>query len=213
MRRFLAAPLPAVAILAIAGAFATGAYALGSARGTIHGCESKRSHVLYVAKRCKRHDTALVWNKTGPQGAKGASGAQGVTGAPGQSVTSSPLTTGNANCPNGGSSFLSASGTTYACNGANGATHVTVRVATASEANGTYTTVASCHAGEVATGGGADLDSGSASMTYWFEPGGVPATGSSPAGNGASPDGWLATWVNNSGSTEEVDVYVVCASP
>jgi hypothetical protein len=45
---------------------------------------------------------------------------QGVPGAPGQSVMSSPEPPG-ANCPNGGSKFIAANGTTFSCNGAPGA--------------------------------------------------------------------------------------------
>jgi hypothetical protein len=70
--------------------------------------------------------SALAGN-TGPQGPQGNVGAQGPQGKPGTngtngtSVTSTALSGGNPNCANGGSSFTSASGTTYACNGAQGA--------------------------------------------------------------------------------------------
>jgi hypothetical protein len=50
----------------------------------------------------------------GPQGPTGPAGADGV------SVTSTQLAPGDPNCASGGASFLSASGTTYACNGAPG---------------------------------------------------------------------------------------------
>jgi hypothetical protein len=58
----------------------------------------------------------------GPVGAKGADGTNGSNGAPGTngtSVTSSTEPKG-ANCKEGGSKFVAASGTTYACNGENG---------------------------------------------------------------------------------------------
>ena len=57
-----------------------------------------------------------------PAGGEGRSGRRcaGGKGDDGISVTSTPLGTGDANCPNGGSSFTSVSGTTFACNGANG---------------------------------------------------------------------------------------------
>jgi len=64
----------------------------------------------------------------GPQGATGAAGPAGVqgpagpAGANGQSVTATPLAQGDVSCPYGGSAFVSASGTSYACNGAPGAT-------------------------------------------------------------------------------------------
>ena len=75
----------------------------------------------------------------GPQGDKGATGDPGATGSPGAqgeigpagpagpagadgkdgvSVTSAALASGDTNCPNGGSKFMSANGTTFACNGA-----------------------------------------------------------------------------------------------
>ncbi len=69
---------------------------------------------------------------TGPAGAPGAAGAQGAAGSNGKdgangtngtngvSVASSVEPKG-ANCTEGGSKFVAASGTTYACNGAKGA--------------------------------------------------------------------------------------------
>lgn len=50
----------------------------------------------------------------------GPKGDPGPTGKDGVSVTSAAEAAG-ANCPNGGASFKSASGTTYACNGSSGA--------------------------------------------------------------------------------------------
>jgi hypothetical protein len=65
-----------------------------------------------------------------PQGPKGDAGAQGpqgpvgeagTPGAPGESVTSTGLDAGDPHCPFGGAAFTSASGVTYVCNGAPGA--------------------------------------------------------------------------------------------
>lgn len=65
----------------------------------------------------------------GPQGVKGDTGAQGVVGpqgvkgdtgpqgAAGVSVATTPLPIGDAHCAFGGTSLVSASGTTYTCNG------------------------------------------------------------------------------------------------
>ncbi len=62
----------------------------------------------------------------GPQGPAGADGNQGPPGPPGIpgangqdgiSVQSAALAPGDPNCPNGGSRFVAANGTTYACNG------------------------------------------------------------------------------------------------
>ncbi len=55
----------------------------------------------------------------GPAGAKGEPGANGASGKDGVSVTNSAEQKG-ANCKEGGSKFVAASGTTYACNGENG---------------------------------------------------------------------------------------------
>jgi hypothetical protein len=54
------------------------------------------------------------------KGTKGDPGAPGAPGTPGQSVTSSALAVGDANCPTGGTKFTSSSGDRYACNGAKG---------------------------------------------------------------------------------------------
>lgn len=63
---------------------------------------------------------------TGPAGADGAQGPQGLTGpagadgTDGTSVSSATLSAGHGVCAYGGTSFTSASGTTYACNGTPG---------------------------------------------------------------------------------------------
>jgi hypothetical protein len=59
---------------------------------------------------------------TGPQGPEGKAGADGTNGASGTSVTSAKLSAGNKECPDGGSEFTSASGKSFACNGATGYT-------------------------------------------------------------------------------------------
>jgi hypothetical protein len=57
---------------------------------------------------------------TGQPGPKGDPGTNGTNGTNGTSVTSAALSVGDANCPDGGSSFTAVSGTTYACNGPQG---------------------------------------------------------------------------------------------
>ncbi len=43
-----------------------GGYALAAANTkTIHGCVSNRTHALYVQKRCRAGQKALVWNQQG----------------------------------------------------------------------------------------------------------------------------------------------------
>lgn len=72
---------------------------------------------------CTSLETQIKWNQQGQQGTqglKGDPGSPGANGKDGVSVTSASLQSGDANCPSGGSSFTSASGTTYACNGQKG---------------------------------------------------------------------------------------------
>jgi hypothetical protein len=71
-----------VALAALAAASVGGA-TMQSSQATIHACKSKKTGILRVAKRCKRGEAALTWNRRGPRGATGAGGAQGATGATG----------------------------------------------------------------------------------------------------------------------------------
>jgi hypothetical protein len=120
--------------LALIFAMGGGAYAALAPvhNGVIHTCYRKGSGALRVVNataRCSRREHALNFNQrgrrgpagaTGPRGAAGkvgTTGKTGKTGAAGTSVSSTALAVGNATCPDGGSSFASASGTTYACNG------------------------------------------------------------------------------------------------
>jgi hypothetical protein len=77
----------------------------GPASGQEGSCQSKQCGVSWPAP-----GTSL----TGPAGPAGPAGADGT------SVTSTALAAGDTNCPDGGSEFTSANGTTYACNGADG---------------------------------------------------------------------------------------------
>lgn len=63
---------------------------------------------------------SITFACTGAPGSGGQAGSQGPQGDPGASVASTTLGVGDTNCPAGGSKFVSASGTTYACNGAPG---------------------------------------------------------------------------------------------
>lgn len=56
----------------------------------------------------------------GPQGPQGPAGANGTNGEPGASVTSRTLGDNQGGCPEGGSEFTAASGTSKACNGKEG---------------------------------------------------------------------------------------------
>lgn len=72
----------AAAILSAAG----GAYALASSRGgTITVCVDHKHGTLYKAKKCRRHDRKLSWNRHGATGGRGVTGAPGPQGAKGDS--------------------------------------------------------------------------------------------------------------------------------
>jgi hypothetical protein len=76
-----------------------------------------------LKKLVKKEVAKQLAGKTGPPGSPGTTGPQGPQGNPGTngvSVTSSNEPVG-ANCAHGGSKFIASNGTTYACNGANGA--------------------------------------------------------------------------------------------
>jgi hypothetical protein len=129
----------AVALVALFVALGASSYAaVSSSRfvspgGKVSACVGDRSGAVRLVSahtRCRRGESAVTWNqqgpagtagKPGPQGATGAAGASGpagTTGSAGASVTSTTLTSGDSNCPAGGSRFTSASGVTFACNGA-----------------------------------------------------------------------------------------------
>lgn len=126
--------------LALVFAMGGGAYAaLAPVRnGIIHTCVARATGALRVVGaggRCTRRERALAFNQRGPigrpgpagrvapagrtgaTGKTGATGRTGATGKAGASVTSAAVAPGNGSCPNGGASFTSVSGTTYACNG------------------------------------------------------------------------------------------------
>ncbi|MHB1571200.1 MAG: hypothetical protein ACYC0H_18645 [Solirubrobacteraceae bacterium] len=71
-----------LALAALTGAAVTGGgFALAaSASRTIHGCVARRTHQLFVARRCTRQQTALVWNQRGPRGPVGRTGPVGPAG-------------------------------------------------------------------------------------------------------------------------------------
>jgi hypothetical protein len=76
--------------------------------------------------------------------------------------------------------------------------------------------VATCNAGEKATGGGARFTGLSATnqhlLVYSYpKNAATPATGVPAAGD--VPTAWQASAYNNNGATETLNVFVVCASP
>jgi hypothetical protein len=59
-----------------------GGYALAAANNnkTIHGCVNKRTHALYIQKRCHSGQNALVWSKQAPQSQETAWAAVNAVG-------------------------------------------------------------------------------------------------------------------------------------
>jgi hypothetical protein len=127
-KRYWSVLAAATALAVMTGtAWATGTIAsIVGPDGTINGCyrtDADKSgpkgelRLLAADEACRNNELAIQWNQ---EGAKGDPGDDGAEGDDGSSVTSTPLGSGDANCPNGGSSFTAVSGTTFACNGANG---------------------------------------------------------------------------------------------
>jgi hypothetical protein len=110
MKRRFRAPGPALVISLVALFVALG--------GTTYAATSLPKNSVGTAQLKKGAVTKKKINKKTIASLKGARGLQGTNGV---SVTSTALAAGNAHCAAGGSSFTSASGTTYACSGAKGA--------------------------------------------------------------------------------------------
>ncbi|HEY2719745.1 MAG TPA: hypothetical protein VGI52_08950 [Solirubrobacteraceae bacterium] len=116
----------AIALLALFVALGGTSYAVSGGfvsvdhklSGCVGGDGSLR--LLRPGHRCGKHQTSVAWSVTGPAGERGAAGPPGAGAQNGQSVTSSGLAAGDANCPFGGSALASASGVTFACNGGPG---------------------------------------------------------------------------------------------
>jgi hypothetical protein len=118
MKRLLAsrgAPVALVTVVTLL-AGAGGGYALASGSSTtITVCVSHKGGGLYKAKRCKKRDSRLSWNQTGPQGVQGVQGIQGQKGDAGPpgvpsvteassaavTITHGDNGTAEADCPSG----------------------------------------------------------------------------------------------------------------
>jgi hypothetical protein len=114
-RLFIAAAAATITAVVVGGV-AWAAQSPVDGAGVVHACYNATtgSVIMNVTGACpkKGETTPITWN---------AQGVPGTNGTNGQSVTGAPLPTGDAHCPNGGSQFAAANGTTYACNGADGA--------------------------------------------------------------------------------------------
>jgi hypothetical protein len=66
-------------------------------QSVIHGCAAKSGGALRLASKCRANEKAVVWNNTGPAGARGATGLQGAAGA--QGATGATGSTGATGAP------------------------------------------------------------------------------------------------------------------
>ncbi len=145
----------------------------------------------YMVNSTKQINPKVLKALKGKTGAAGSIGAPGKEGPPGKE---------------GAQGVAGTNGT----NGTNGATNVVVRYVEATTTTGSDGNAqANCNPGERATGGGVELDSGSSIKMWYFQPGGRPV----PNTQGATPTGWYGSWWNETGSTDMVRVYAICASP
>ena len=197
MRSFLqrrSAPATVLGIIALVVAAAGGAYAATSGGGKISVCVSKSGGALYKAKHCAAGDSKLSWNVTGPKGATGQTGQTGGTGAAGPTGPTGP---GGATGPPG------PAGNNVTVTETN-----TVNVAT-----GTFgITSVQCPSGDQALGGGIDQSNVFTMQVTSSGPliGGGRTINIANGQHGVA-DGWQASGDNNSGSTQQITVSVICA--
>jgi type VI secretion system Hcp family effector len=73
--------------VAMLGLLSAGAYAMiPDASGVIHGCFDNHGNLRVIdspSEKCKSNETAISWNRTGPQGPMGLPGLTGATGPKG----------------------------------------------------------------------------------------------------------------------------------
>lgn len=188
--------MPIVVGVGVAGALSAAsiASAVVPSDGVIHGCtlSNGQLRVVDAGGACRRNEKVLDWNQAGPQG---PAGAQGPAGPQGQAGPAGPQGAPGAQGP---------SGATGPAGPAGGVRFVTRYKDLANV--GTLSGVASCAAGEVATGGGFDVGgNGFGITTYRNEPAeavqGQPSTGWQVVAEQSRQDSFLVG-----------RVYVVCAS-
>jgi hypothetical protein len=143
----------------------------------------------YVINSTKEINPKVLKRLKGAGGAKGAKGPAGATGVQGGAGPKGE--TGKEGSP-----------------GKNGATNVVERFAEGTAANTAVgEATANCAAGERATGGGPELFNGNDGGQDYLDS--MPT----PTGAGETPTGWRLVWFNNSGLSDTMRVYVVCAAP
>jgi len=202
-----------VATLALLFAMSGGAIAasggFAGSGGKLQGCVSGNGSftLAKAGKKCKKGQTSVSWNQTGPAGPKGTSGTTGATGAPGAS--SAGTTAGNANALGGKPPSA------YPSN-------VVIRQKTlklednstagAGAGGGPEDGTVSCAAGEHVIGGGVRIDASEkdqaiASSRPTVGDTGVPA-------EGGTADGWRGVVADTGGVAggSAAEVFAICAS-
>ena len=110
---------------AIALATGTVYASIPDSNGVIYSCysQAKGTWRPVDGSGCRTGETLLSWSQTGPAGPAGSPGPAGPAGSPGpagETPTLQQLSSGDANCPAGGTSITAGGTTTYVCNGAAG---------------------------------------------------------------------------------------------
>jgi hypothetical protein len=97
MKAVRISPSMGVAVIALVLAASGASFAAGKdSSGVIAACEQHSTGVLYMAKRCRSHDTRVTWGVAGPRGAAGERGQSGRTGPAGATGPAGPAGTAGA---------------------------------------------------------------------------------------------------------------------
>lgn len=155
-----------ILVLAAGAAYAT----IPDSNGVIHGCYAKSGGTLRVidagVTSCKTGETSLDWNRTGPPGAAGPAGPQGAAGPAGPQGGAGPAG------PPGPSGLLD----------------LVIRTADDTIQPGqNFAAGTGCNPGEIATGGGFQVQRGDADRVRILYSLALGLIGGKPTGWGIDP--------------------------
>jgi hypothetical protein len=176
-----------VAAAMLLAAAAPAAASIPHPSGRIYACYldsgSSLRVINYPSKVCAAGFTRLWWNQTGPRGARGPAGADGARGPQGEDGARGPAGADGARGPQGDPGSIGS---------------FTRRTTNMTVNQGAQKTgSADCETGEVATGGGYDLD--------------TPYNDVLESRPAADLSSWVVTVRNNWSNAFVVNMYVVCA--
>jgi hypothetical protein len=177
-------PSPALIVSLLAVVLAMGGLAVAAipdGNGVIRGCYKKNKGTLRLVSSSSKCKKSERAISWNQQGTAGQVGAKGDKGDAG----------------------------TKGDTGAAGATNVVERYVESTTTATNSSLQANCQAGERAVGGSSELQAGSITTLFFFEPGGEPVPGT----QGSTPTGWRASWYNSDASSKTIRVSAVCASP